>query len=339
MLLGGIFLSRMWMVRAGEGAVLIDRFKKENKVVIGWEIGDLSKVKDQEEIKKLIKERFPEKKDGQINITASQISKFRFEFNKGDYVISYDRENRIYHVGKITSDYIFDEKFFPENPLEFCDVREVSWKGEVKRDDLSTPTKNTLGAISTLFEINQNAAKEIIGALKGEKKSIESPDEEDEELEILKENLQAKSREFIIDKILELDWDDMQDLVAGLLRGMGYKTFVSSKGPDRGRDIIASPDGLGLTQPRIVVEVKHRKGQMGAPEIRSFLGGLREGNMGLYVSTGGFSREAKYEAERAKNPVTLADSDMLVNIIIQYYDNFDPEARTLLPLTKIYWPM
>lgn len=131
----------------------------------------------------------------------------------------------------------------------------------------------------------------------------------------------------------------MQDLVAGLLRGMGYKTFVSSKGPDRGRDIIASPDGLGLTQPRIVVEVKHRKGQMGAPEIRSFLGGLREGDMGLYVSTGGFSREAKYEAERAKNPVTLADSDMLVNIIIQYYDNFDPEARTLLPLTKIYWPM
>ena len=31
--------KRMWMVRAGEGAVLIDRFKNENRIVIGWEIG------------------------------------------------------------------------------------------------------------------------------------------------------------------------------------------------------------------------------------------------------------------------------------------------------------
>jgi restriction system protein len=40
----------------------------------------------------------------------------------------------------------------------------------------------------------------------------------------------------------------MQELVAGVLRGMGYKTIVSAKGPDRGRDILASPDGLGLSE-------------------------------------------------------------------------------------------
>ena len=66
-------------------------------------------------------------------------------------------------------------------------------------------------------------------------------------------------REFIKDKLLKLSWDEMQDLVAGVLRGMEYKTRVSPRGPDRGRDIIASPDGLGLEQPRIIVEVKHRK--------------------------------------------------------------------------------
>lgn len=52
----------MWMVRAGEGGFLIDRFRKENVVVIGWEIGDLSNIKNVEEIKKLIREKFPIKK-------------------------------------------------------------------------------------------------------------------------------------------------------------------------------------------------------------------------------------------------------------------------------------
>lgn len=38
--MGVIKITKMWMVRAGEGAFLIDLFKNENKVVIGWSIGD-----------------------------------------------------------------------------------------------------------------------------------------------------------------------------------------------------------------------------------------------------------------------------------------------------------
>lgn len=106
----------------------------------------------------------------------------------------------------------------------------------------------------------------------------------------------------------------MQELVAGLLRGMGYKTTVSPKGSDRGIDIKASPDGLGLEDPRIIVQVKHRSGQTGSKDIRSFTGLIRQGNKGLYVSTGGFSKEARYEAERSNIPITLIDLDMLVKL-------------------------
>ncbi|WP_292757521.1 restriction endonuclease [Methanobacterium sp.] len=221
--------------------------------------------------------------------------------------------------------------------MEYCDSRKVKWLGTVNRDDLSTSTKNTLGAISTIFEINPDASKGILDALHGIV-PVEEIQDEDEELISLKQDILAKSQEFIKDKMLDLDWEEMQELVAGVLRAMDYKTIVSSKGPDRGRDILASPDGLGLSEPRIVVEVKHRKGQMGSPEIRSFTGGLRPGDKGLYVSTGGYSKEAKYEGERSNNPVTLVDADMLVSLIIQYYDNFDTDARSLIPLTKIYWP-
>jgi len=173
----------------------------------------------------------------------------------------------------------------------------------------------------------------------GSKKQIIETEKEKESLENIKEDFIAKSHEFIKDKILSFDWEEMQELVAGILRAMGYKTRISSIGSDRGKDIIASPDGLGLEEPKILVEVKHRQGQMHSQEVRSFLGGLRAKDKGLYVSTGGFSKDAKYEAERSNIPITLIDSDFLVELISQNYDSFDSDTKSLIPLKKIYWPI
>jgi len=135
----------------------------------------------------------------------------------------------------------------------------------------------------------------------------------------------------------------MERLVAALLRAMGYKARVTPKGPDRRRDVLASPDGLGFQSPRIIAEVKHRPKQaMGSQELRSFVGGLREGDRGLYVSTGGFTREAQreaqYEADRATVPVTLVDLDDLASLVVEHYDRFDAEGQALIPLVRVYWP-
>src|SRR5690606_25405634 len=161
---------------------------------------------------------------------------------------------------------------------------------------------------------------------------------EAEEDELL-HDVQSKALEFIKDKVNRLGWEEMQELVAGLLRAMGYKTRVSPSGPDRGKDIVASPDGFGFESPRIVVEVKHRPGSpMGSQEVRSFLGGRHKDDQGLYVSTGGFSREARYEAERASIPLTLMDLDDLARALLDHYERVDVETQRLLPLRKIYWP-
>lgn len=131
----------------------------------------------------------------------------------------------------------------------------------------------------------------------------------------------------------------MEELAAAILRAMGFKTRVSEKGPDRGVDVLASPDGLGLQEPRIKVEVKHRaRTTIGSNDVRSFLGGLRPGDRGLYVSTGGFTKEAKYEAERSNSPATLVDLDELARLVVSHYDNFDLEGRALIPHVKVYWP-
>lgn len=328
----GSNMVNMWMVRAGEGAFLIDDFTRKNIVAIGWnQIGDISDVKRKERIKELVKQNSDYKKKLQIAVAAGQINRFLLEFKIGDYVVTYNPKNRTYLVGEIKSEYQYNRTL-----TEYYHVREVDWLGKVDRDSLSVPTKNSIGAISTIFKITGSAKKEILEVLQGKKIGKDEIAEEIEE-ESIKEDMVFKAHELIKDRIIELNWEEMQELVAGILRAMGYKTIISNVGADRGKDIEASPDGLMLKEPRILIQVKHRSSQMGSKEIRNFQAILR-GRKGLYVSTGGFSQNAKLEAERSNDQLTLIDVDRLIQLLIQNYDSVDTETRQLIPLTKIFWP-
>jgi restriction system protein len=192
-----------------------------------------------------------------------------------------------------------------------------------------------------LFEVPEEPAAELHSAAKGTKpaESTGGLEERRDQLEQSNRDAEEQARELIEDRILALSPYEMQDLVAAVLRAMGYRTRVSPPGSDRGVDVLASPDGLGLQEPRIKVEVKHRpKSAMGSGEIRSFIGSLRTGDRGLYVSTGAFSKEAKYEAERSNVPVTLLDLRDLAQLVTDNYENFDQKGRALLPLVRIYRP-
>lgn len=57
------------------------------------------------------------------------------------------------------------------------------------------------------------------------------------------------------------------------------------------------------------------------------------------MSTGGFTKDARYEAERASIPLSLMDIDELVEAVITNYEALDNETRQLLPLRRLYWPM
>src|SRR5690606_25169463 len=107
----------IFMVRAGEGAYLIDEFLKRKVVAIGWDnVGDLSLLKDIDKIKEKLRTVYPEFKSGQINNFAGQLSRFKTEFKKGQSVISYDPTERVYWLGEITSDYTYtpnEIEFYP----------------------------------------------------------------------------------------------------------------------------------------------------------------------------------------------------------------------------------
>ncbi|MFY2593801.1 restriction endonuclease [Achromobacter xylosoxidans] len=63
---------------------------------------------------------------------------------------------------------------------------------------------------------------------------------------------------------------DFQDLVADLLRAMGYHvSWVSPPGKDGGLDVLAWPDALGSRLPRIKVQVKRQQQAVSVDGLRS----------------------------------------------------------------------
>lgn len=154
-------MSRMWLVRAGENAYLIDEFKERSAVAIGWaKLGNLKGKSTLAEIKTLLKENYPDYKDGKINITAGQILRFVQDFKHGDKVITYNPQERLYYIGKIISDYIYNPFYITDKP----NIRNVIWEETVSRDCLSVSARNTLGSIMTIISISDDIQKEILEA-------------------------------------------------------------------------------------------------------------------------------------------------------------------------------
>ncbi len=333
-------MPNVWMVRAGEGGYLVDDFERAGCVAVGWtELGDFSPVPSVEQMRRRVEEHYPNMRPGALTGSANMAWKFKEGIKRGDRVVSYDPGKREYIVGTVVGDY----EYVPGTVPDYPNIRRTEWKGRVARDVLSITARNTLGAIQTLFDPGQEVLAELDAALESSGAPTSPPqraEEAEEEFEQAKLNTLERARELIKDKIRLLSPDDMEQLVAALLRAMGFKATVTPKGADRGVDVRASPDGLDFERPRIKAEVKHRPREpMSSEKIRSFAAVLRPEDRGLYVSIGGFTQDAKYEAERATvAPIKLVDLNDLANLVIEQYDRFDFEGRALLPLVRVYWP-
>lgn len=132
---------------------------------------------------------------------------------------------------------------------------------------------------------------------------------------------------------------EFQDLVAALLRGMGYYTpFVAPKGKDGGVDIIAYRDPLGTESPRIQVQIKHRESSTSVHEVRQLMGLLqKEGDVGIFVSSSGFSPDAKSTARSSHIHVELIDLPRFISLWQDFYDKLSDADKNMLPLKPLYF--
>lgn len=150
------------------------------------------------------------------------------------------------------------------------------------------------------------------------------------------ENANSGLRNFIINK----NPYEFQDLVAALLDAMGYHiSVISQRGPDGGIDIIAYTDPLGTKQPRIIVQVKHRPNDsVSSDEIQKLSGTLkRNTDVGIFATSGQFSRPAIKEARDSREHIELIDFDRFISLWVEYYEKMTDEQKNMLPLHPIYF--
>jgi len=132
---------------------------------------------------------------------------------------------------------------------------------------------------------------------------------------------------------------EFQEIVAALLRAMGYHvSWVAPPGKDGGIDILAASDPLGTKPPRIKVQVKRQSQSVDVDGLRSFMAVLGDGDVGIFVSIGGFTKNAADEARlQEKRKITLLNNEQLFDLWVEYYGKLRDEDRRRLPLKSVYF--
>ena len=130
-----------------------------------------------------------------------------------------------------------------------------------------------------------------------------------------------------------------QDLCAALLEAMGYYIRSnSSPGKDGGIDILAYTDFLGSKSPRLKVQVKHQKeNNVSVDIVRELRGSLKEGDIGILISSSDFTSDCRVEARGGSMHVELIDIKRFIELWKEHYENLSEQNKSLLPLEPVYF--
>jgi restriction system protein len=132
---------------------------------------------------------------------------------------------------------------------------------------------------------------------------------------------------------------EFQDMCAALFRAMGYYTpFIAPKGPDGGVDVIAYRDPMGAVSPRLRIQIKHKDNSSPVDDVRKLIGILgSKDSVGIIISSGGFTADAKREAMRSHVHVELIDLPRFISLWQEFYPKMPDEDKQLMPLQPIYF--
>lgn len=325
-----------WGIHAGKTGDAETLFFKKNVVGLGWpEMGDLSTLKkDREAFKEKLQVAYPSTKEGAIPVNAGQLFRFLYEMKTGDYIIYPSKRQKRIFIGEIMGDYKFDRS--PK--VHYKNQRPVKWLKDFPRTTFSQGALNVIGSAMSFFAV-ENHADEFDAALKGmPKPPIEIELDDEVAYANNAENMAMATEDFILKTLSrEMKGHPLEHFVAHLLNKMGYNTRVAPEGADGGVDIIAHRDELGFEPPIINVQVKSSDSAVGDPVVSALYGNVDQGEFGMIVSLGGFTRPAINKAN-GKSNLRLIDGQELVRLILAHYEEFDSKYKGILPLKRIYVP-
>lgn len=330
-----------WAIRAGDLPERDELFRS-GTVAIGWDdLGDLSFLSPaRSAFRAAVTDRWPDWSPGHAQNSASQLYRFVHEMSEGDPIVYPCKATREIYFGKIVGPYHYLRS---GHDGELSNRRKVVWDRKVSRDLLTQGAKYELGSALTLFQFKNytDDFRAVINRSPAERSAQAAADDSltqhDETVELVAAQVEESTKEFVLDLLLRRTKGyPFQNVVAGVLTALGYKVRESAPGIDGGVDLVARRDELELEPPLIKVQVK--SGDVGDPVVSALCGKLSQGDLGLVVTLGNFSRQAR-DTEKVRSNLRLVDGEAFVALLLEHYEKLDASLRAMIPLRRVYIPV
>lgn len=332
--------TKVWGLHMGEhvGARPIE----QGYVAVGWRaMGDLLRYPDREALKAALATCYPDKKQGALPVDAGTLFRFSREIQEGDIVVYPSKHDRVVNVGRFIGGYTH----IPDDVDDYPNHRRVEWLGHFPRNTFSQSALNEIGSFITLFAVREHAAEFLakVGmavpmAAVPPAQELEVAADDDTATVAVSRQAELTTEDFVIRQITaKLSGYEFEAFVAHLLECMDYTARVTQRSGDGGVDVIAHRDKLGFEPPILKVQCKRKTDQVSRPEVDQLLGTLGEGEYGLFITLGSFSRQA-VELERNRPKLRLIDGEQFVELLLEHYSQLAPRYRSIIPLKQIYVP-
>jgi restriction system protein len=336
----------LWLNRAGSHGEYESKFLDEERIYLTWDglKYDLSALASKSALADLLRKVYPNAPKGRISQNTGQIWPFAHEMKPGDWVALPSKMKAAIHMAEITGPYVFA----PDAEDPYYHYHTVKWlETDIPRQSFAPDVLLSLGAFSTICKIQRHDAEKRVRAMAaagwkavGVGKLLKpalAPEQEDNGETDLDLELLARDRiaELIISRF---KGHGMAVLVESLLKALGYITFRSPAGPDKGVDILAAPAPIGFGSPKIAVQVKSGDGPVDRPTLDQLIGTMQnfQAEQGILVSWGGFKSSIDKEKAMQFFRVRLWDQQSLIERLLEHYDKLDEDIRAELPLKRIW---
>jgi restriction system protein len=135
--------------------------------------------------------------------------------------------------------------------------------------------------------------------------------------------------------------DRFEVLIGQLLVAVGFDedtVEVTKYHADGGVDVRGVFRAAGITESKVAVQAKRWKGNVGSPVVAKLAGSITVDELGIIITTGGFSAGAQHAASAVgKKPIGLVDGEQLLDLLIEHEIGVTAEQHTLLSVDEEWW--
>lgn len=149
-----------------------------------------------------------------------------------------------------------------------------------------------------------------------------------------------KQRKILMERMMQLNPQDFEELITTLLSKMGFSEVSRTPyGGDGGVDVRGIMTVYDVIHIKLAVQAKRWKVNVQSPVVQQLRGSLGTDERGLIVTTSNFSKGARDEATRSSShtPIDLIDGDQLVSLLVEYNLGVRKNRYQLLELTPSFF--